>query len=45
MWRKSLRPEGKAELRHDNFVAKLLKLKEELAPQNILGGEYLDNMT
>jgi phage regulator Rha-like protein len=38
----SLRPEGKAELRHDTFVAKLLKLREELNLQNILGVEYLD---
>jgi phage regulator Rha-like protein len=38
----SLRPEGKAELRHDHFVAKLLKLKEELNLPNIWGVEYLD---
>jgi phage regulator Rha-like protein len=38
----SLRPEGKAELLHKNFLAKLLKLKEELAELNIQPGEYLD---
>lgn len=36
----SLRPEGKAELRHDNFVAKLLKLKEELTLQNFQEREF-----
>ncbi len=37
----SLRPEGKAELRHDHFVAKLLALKEELDLPNFREVEYV----
>ena len=36
----SLRDEGAAQLRHDTFIAKVRKLKDELSLQNILEGTY-----